>query len=132
MSLSTTSELKSSDCDRWPALSRDQIEELLPGVKAWSVEGSEPPKLERKFKTKNFQCALDFVNHAGKVCEERGHHADLAIFGYNNVKLSIYSHGTNSLTENDFNLAKAIDCDFTIAYNKKWLKDHPEIHSASK
>ena len=58
MSLSTTSELKSSDCDRWPALSRDQIEELLPGVKAWSVEGSEPPKLERKFKTKNFHSKI--------------------------------------------------------------------------
>ena len=130
MSLSNSSELKSNECNKWPALGKTEIEALLPSIKTWSVIGNEPPKLEREFKTKNFQCALDFVNHAGKVCEDRGHHADLAIFSYNNVRVSIYSHGTNSLTENDFNLAKAIDKDFAIAYSKKWLKEHPECESA--
>ena len=122
----STAELKSSDCNKWPPLSKDETEALLPSVPTWSVVGEEPPKLEREFKCKNFQCALDYVNHAGKVCEERGHHADLSIFGYNNVKVSIYSHGTKSLTENDVNLAKAIDANFSIAYSKTWLKEHPE------
>ena len=125
----STADLKSSDCNKWPPLKKEEIDELKPGVPTWSVVGEEPPKLEREFKCKNFQCALDYVNHAGKVCEERGHHADLSIFGYNNVKVSIYSHGTKSLTENDFNLAKAIDSDFSIAYSKKWLKEHPECEA---
>lgn len=125
--MSGTKNLKSNDCNAWPPLSAEEVDSLLPSVKAWKVVGDSPPKLEREFKTKNFQTALDFVNHAGAVAENRGHHPDLSIFGYNNVKVVIYSHGTNSLTKNDFDLANAIDSDFSIAYNKKWLKEHPEL-----
>jgi 4a-hydroxytetrahydrobiopterin dehydratase len=122
-----TTALKSSDCNEWPPLSAEEIEVSKSAVPLWKVVGDSPPKLSREFKTKNFQCALDFINHAGKVAEERGHHPDLHIEGWNGVRVVIYSHGTNSLTQNDFNLAEAIDKDFSVAYNKKWLSENPHV-----
>ena len=122
-----TTALKSNDCNAWPPLSAEEIEASKRKTPLWKVEGASPPVLVREFKTKNFQSALDFINHAGAVAERRGHHPNLHITGWNNVKVDIYSHGTNSLTENDFNLAEAIDKDYVIAYSKKWLKENPEV-----
>lgn len=124
--MSSTSGLKSSDCNSWPPLSADEIETKVKGLPLWIVEGKAPPILQREFKTKNFSTALEYINHAGAVCEERGHHANFHLTGWNTVKVEIYSHGTNSLTENDFNLAVAMDKGFSIAYSKKWLKENPE------
>ena len=124
--MSSTSELKSSDCNSWPPLSADEIETKVKGLPLSVVEGKAPPILQREFKTKNFSTALEYINHAGAVCEERGHHANFHLTGWNTVKVEIYSHGTNSLTENDFNLAVAMDKGFSIAYSKKWLKENPE------
>ena len=60
-----TTALKSSDCNEWPPLSAEEIEVSKSAVPLWKVVGDSPPKLSREFKTKNFQCALDFINHAG-------------------------------------------------------------------
>lgn len=38
-----------------------------------------PPRIERGFRTKNFQKALDLVNLIGHVAEEEGHHPDISI-----------------------------------------------------
>lgn len=124
--MSSTSGLKSSDCNSWPPLSADEIETKVKELPLWIVQGTAPPILQREFKTKNFSTALEYINHAGAVCEERGHHANFHLTGWNTVKVEIYSHGTNSLTENDFNLAVAMDKGFSIAYSKKWLKENPE------
>eukprot|EP00606_Chrysophyceae_sp_TOSAG23-5_P001566 GSChrysophyteH2.ASY1.ANO1.511.1 assembled CDS len=54
--------------------------------------------LERSFVTKNFQCALDFMVAAGAVAESRGHHPDLHLTSYRNVRVVVYSHGLSALT----------------------------------
>ena len=49
-----------------------------------------------------------FVNLVAEISEEQEHHPDIDI-RYNKVKLSIYTHNKNGLTELDFQLAERID-----------------------
>jgi 4a-hydroxytetrahydrobiopterin dehydratase len=117
---------KSNECDAWPPLSADEIATKMNEIVMWKIEAKgQPPKLIREFVCKNFQSCLDFVALAGACAEERGHHPDLLIHGYRNIKITIYSHGLQALTDNDFNLAKAIDT-IQVNYSPKFYKEHPE------
>ena len=64
--------------------------------------------LERVWSFDNFESALEFVNTAGAICEEQGHHADFEL-GWGRVKAMIWTHKINGLTESDFVLAAKFD-----------------------
>nr|AIF10652.1 pterin-4-alpha-carbinolamine dehydratase (PCBD, phhB) [uncultured marine group II/III euryarchaeote KM3_46_H05] len=64
--------------------------------------------LERTWSFPDFAEALTFVNAAGAVCEEEFHHADFD-FGWGRVKVTIWTHKIDGLTESDFVLAAKLD-----------------------
>ena len=64
--------------------------------------------LEKVFKFKNFQQALDFVNSVGQIAESEGHHPDIYL-SWGKVKITIWTHKVNGLHTNDFILAAKID-----------------------
>jgi 4a-hydroxytetrahydrobiopterin dehydratase len=64
--------------------------------------------LEREFKFKNFREALDFTNRVGELAEEQGHHPDIAL-SWGKVKVTIWTHKIDGLTESDFVLAAKVD-----------------------
>ena len=51
----------------------------------------------------------DFVNVVAGIAEERNHHPDILIHGWNKVRLTVTNHSEGGLTEADFGLAHAID-----------------------
>ena len=65
--------------------------------------------LERDFEFKDFQAAMWFVNRVAEVAEDRNHHPDILIHGWNKVRLTLTTHDAGGLTENDHALAAAID-----------------------
>jgi 4a-hydroxytetrahydrobiopterin dehydratase len=63
--------------------------------------------LEKEFKFKNFIDALAFTNKVGNLAEEQGHHPDIFL-AWGKVKLTLWTHKINGLSESDFVLgAKA-------------------------
>jgi len=64
--------------------------------------------LEREWKFRDFASALAFVNAAGAIAEAEGHHPDVEL-GWGRVKVKIYTHKVDGLTESDFILAAKID-----------------------
>ncbi len=64
--------------------------------------------LEKEYKFKNFRAALDFTNRVGELAEEQGHHPDIYL-AWGRVKLTIWTHKINGLTESDFILAAKAD-----------------------
>lgn len=66
----------------------------------------------KEFKFDDFKQALNFVNKIGEIAEKSEHHPDISI-SYNIVKIKIYTHKVDGLTEKDFDLAEKID-------NIKW------------
>ena len=79
---------------------------LLAQVPLWQVIGEH--HLTRTFKFPNFAKALAFVNRAGALAEEQGHHP-LIHFTWGKVTVDIWTHKIDGLTESDFILAAKID-----------------------
>lgn len=58
----------------------------------------------------DFAAALAFVNAVGAVAEERNHHPDILLHGWNKVRLTLATHDAGStVTDADHALAEAID-----------------------
>jgi 4a-hydroxytetrahydrobiopterin dehydratase len=89
-----------------PPLTADQIRPLQVQVKDWSVVNNH--HLEREFKFPDFKSALEFVNKAGAIAEEQGHHPDIYL-AWGKVGITIWTHKIDGLTESDFILAAKID-----------------------
>jgi len=66
-------------------------------------------KIEKEYKFKNFQEALNFVSKVGKIAEEEGHHPDIYLHNWNKVRLTLSTHAIGGLLENDFILASKFD-----------------------
>lgn len=64
--------------------------------------------LEKTYAFKNFQEALAFTNKVGAIAEEEGHHPDL-LLSYGKVKIQLWTHKIDGLTESDFILAAKCD-----------------------
>lgn len=77
--------------------------ELRPGWKV--LEGHH---LEKEYKFKNFREALSFTNKVGELAESQGHHPDIYL-AWGLVKLTVWTHKVDGLTENDFILAAKAD-----------------------
>jgi 4a-hydroxytetrahydrobiopterin dehydratase len=72
----------------------------------WQV--IEGHHLEKEFSFPDFRQALDFTNRLGEVAETEGHHPDICL-GWGRVKVSIWTHKIDGLTESDFILAAKAD-----------------------
>lgn len=64
--------------------------------------------LEKEFEFKDFRQALDFTNRVGELAESQGHHPDIYLT-WGKVKLTIWTHKVDGLTESDFILAAKAD-----------------------
>lgn len=65
-------------------------------------------KIKHEFTFKDFNEAMDFVTKVAKLAEEEEHHPDIYIF-YNKVRIELWTHAINGLSENDFILATKIE-----------------------
>ena len=64
--------------------------------------------LEKEYPFKNFREALDFTNKVGELAEKVGHHPDIYL-AWGKVKLTIWTHKIDGLTETDFIFAAKAD-----------------------
>lgn len=65
-------------------------------------------RLEREYDFPDFASALAFVNRVGALAEEANHHPDIGL-SWGKVRLSLWTHDANALTEKDFSLADKIE-----------------------
>ena len=89
-----------------PPLTPAQIAPLLAQVQGWTVEGNK--KLEKSYRFKNFVQAVEFVNAVTQVAEQEGHHPDLYV-RWGEVRVYLWTHKIDGLTESDFVMAAKID-----------------------
>jgi 4a-hydroxytetrahydrobiopterin dehydratase len=88
-----------------PPLGADEINRLLGQVAGWSAENQH--HITRTFEFPDFAQALAFVNKVGAVAEEQGHHPDIYLT-WAKVRIDIWTHKVDGLTESDFILAAKI------------------------
>ena len=64
--------------------------------------------LEKEFIFKNFREALAFTNKVGELAEANKHHPDISL-AWGRVKITLWTHKIDGLSESDFILAAKID-----------------------
>ena len=89
-----------------PSLDGNRVGEMLKDLPGWKVEGKH---LLRDFRFKDFKQAMEFVNTVADLAEEEGHHPDILVHQWNRVRIDLWTHAADGLTENDFILAAKID-----------------------
>jgi 4a-hydroxytetrahydrobiopterin dehydratase len=79
---------------------------LGPDANGWRVV--EEHHLEKEFRFRDFAEALAFVNRVGAMAEEQKHHPDLFL-AWGRVRVTIWTHKIDGLTESDFVFAAKCD-----------------------
>ena len=64
--------------------------------------------LEKEYSFKNFKEALDFTIKVGELAENQDHHPDIFLT-WGKVKVTIWTHKIDGLTESDFIFAAKAD-----------------------
>ena len=91
-----------------PKLDRDAATEFLAATPQWSLDESAL-MISRKVGLKNFVQAMELLNKIADIAETEGHHPDLHLTGYRNVRIDLTTHAISGLSENDFIVAAKID-----------------------
>jgi 4a-hydroxytetrahydrobiopterin dehydratase len=90
-----------------PPLSAQEIAPLLDQLgNDWEVVTNH--HLRKTYTFKNFKEALAFVARVGELAEEQRHHPDVYL-SWGVVRLEIWTHKINGLTESDFIFAAKCD-----------------------
>ncbi len=89
-----------------PALPKDKIEKLLAQFRGWQLV--EDKKIVKEWKFKDFIEAKYFLDLVSVIAEEQGHHPTMTIM-YNKLKITLTTHSSAGLTDNDFIMARIID-----------------------
>lgn len=125
---------KSSHCKGGAFLVPSLIKRLLP---KWCMENSTldvgagrdgkrkvdvapVSKITRTFVAKDFAEAMQFGNRVAEVADSIGHHPNFHIDRFREVRLELFTHSVNGVTEQDLVLAQKLDA-ITVAYSPKWL-----------
>ena len=90
-----------------PPLKGKVLQELLSAVgNGWQLVGEH--HLEKEYKFEDFRQALDFTNQVGEMAETQNHHPDIYL-AWGKVKVTIWTHKIDGLTESDFIFAAKTD-----------------------
>ena len=90
-----------------PPLKGAQLEDLQDKLKNdWKIINEH--HLEKEYSFKNFREALDFTVRVGELAENQDHHPDIFLT-WGKVKVTIWTHKIDGLTESDFIFAAKTD-----------------------
>ena len=93
-----------------PPLRGDELSALFERLgsegNGWRVVAEH--HLEKQYPFPDFSTALAFVNRVGAMAEEQGHHPDVYL-AWGKVRLVVWTHKIDGLTESDFVFAAKAD-----------------------
>lgn len=89
-----------------PPLGADAIAKLLPQLDGWQVV--EQKRLVKTYELPDFKQALALVDRIGALAEEQNHHPEINL-SWGKVRVDLWTHKVNGLSESDFVLAAKCD-----------------------
>ena len=90
-----------------PPLKGDQLRKLAEQLgHGWRAVDEH--HLEKEYKFPNFREALAFTNKVGELAEKIQHHPDIYL-AWGKVKLTLWTHKIDGLTESDFIFAAKVE-----------------------
>lgn len=99
--------LKCKPCEGGVApMAKDAVDKALAKFRGWEVVDGK--KIVKELKFKDFAEAKYFLDLVGIVSEDQGHHPAMTVT-YNKLKITLTTHASGGLTDNDFIMARIID-----------------------
>ena len=93
-----------------PPLKGDDLKKLHAQLgPGWEV--IDEHHLARTYRFDDFKQALAYVNRLGATAESQGHHPDI-LLSWGRVRVELWTHKIDGLSESDFILAAKADRDF--------------------
>ena len=89
-----------------PPLKGEELRKISQQLPQWKV--IDEHHIARTFDFSDFKSALDFVMNIGEVAEEQGHHPDIYL-AWGKVRVTLWTHKIDGLTESDFVMAAKIE-----------------------
>lgn len=90
-----------------PILTAEEIATLRAQLDPdWRVAGGN--RLERTYRVADFNAAVAFVNAITPIIDAEDHHPELTV-SWGRVRVALWTHVNDALTENDFILAAKFD-----------------------
>ena len=90
-----------------PPLKGEDLQNLSKEISSeWNVVDEH--HLEREYSFNDFKDALKYTNLVGEMAEEQGHHPDIYL-AWGKVKIVVWTHKIDGLTERDFIFAAKAD-----------------------
>ena len=112
MTTQTSADLRQKKClpceGGVPVIEPDAAAQYVKATPEWKLS-DDSKWIARKIACKNFVEALAWINKIGEIAESEGHHPDLHLTGYRNLKVELTTHAIGGLSENDFIVAAKID-----------------------
>lgn len=92
-----------------PSLTEAEIAGLYPQVPEWQIVTQDDiPRLQRVFKFKNYDRAVEFTNNLAAIADEENHHP-LIVLEWGKVTVQWWTHVVKGLHSNDFIMAAKTD-----------------------
>ena len=88
-----------------PALTPDEVRPMLKGLEGWALDGKA---IAKTYRFKNYYETMAFVNAAAWVSHREDHHPDMLV-GYNQCRVTYWTHTVGGLSENDLICAAKLD-----------------------
>ena len=90
-----------------PPLKGEKLQAFVRQLESgWEIV--EEHHLEKNYSFKGFRNPFEFVKRVGEMSEEQGHHGDIYL-AWGKVKLTVWTHKIDGLTESDFIWAARAD-----------------------
>lgn len=92
-----------------PRVTPEEQQELGREIPGWTlIEVDGEPRLQRRFKLKNFVAALAFTQRVGEAAEAAGHHPAI-LTEWGKVTVTWWTHAIHGLHRNDYIMAAKTD-----------------------
>ncbi len=85
---------------------RKEALKYLKFAKGWKLKGNSISQ-DKKFK--DFKEAMNFIKIVGEIAEREGHHPDILLHDWNQVRLTLSTHAIKGLSINDFIVAAKVN-----------------------
>mmetsp|Transcript_39904 Transcript_39904/g.92445 ORF Transcript_39904/g.92445 Transcript_39904/m.92445 type:complete len:132 (+) Transcript_39904:482-877(+) len=103
-----------------PLLGLDAVRSRMPALPRWALSG-DCKSIHQSFVARDWSAAMGFFNAVSVIAEAEGHHPDLHLENWREVRVALSSHAIGGLSLPDLVLAAKFDA-IPMAFSAKWLK----------
>jgi 4a-hydroxytetrahydrobiopterin dehydratase len=87
-------------------LAKDEIQKHLVSLAGWEVQEDA---LVKVYHVGSFVDGVVLIGAIAQLAEAAGHHPDLELYGYKNLKVALSTHDEGGITVKDVDLARQIE-----------------------